>query len=204
MSHLVTQAQTVVRCKMTVDVLSRENVSGCIKLYDDRQNPADMSFVKNGVLYSWGQIVAPLLATGGANYRLSKMYVEYENKTNPEDDIVVPSFSRSLTVDYFASLAADAKKDYFMADVVMNSVTQVGTSVDLNLLSRLVAVVGVNGKPFSSDNNSTIYGCHLAAAPQGGDPTQNILFSSVYLSSENQRAKLPNSSLNLLWLIQLQ
>lgn len=189
---------------MTVDVLNQRNVSGRIKLYDDQQNPADVPFVENGVLYSWGQIAAVLLATGNADYRLSKMYVEYENKTNPEDAIVVPSFSRSLEIDYFASLAVDAKKDYFIADVVMNSVSSVGTSTDLHLLARLNALTGVHGKPFSSDSNSSIYGCHLAASPQVGDPTQNILFSSVYLSSEDQRTKLPNSSLNLLWRIQLQ
>lgn len=204
MSLLATRVQTVVRCGMTVDVLGQTNISGRVKLYDDHQNPDEVSFVSNGILYSWGQIVANLLASGNTNYRLSKMYVEYENKTNPEDAIVVPSFSRSIGLNYFASLSADPKKDYFIADVLMNSITSVSDNTNLQLLARLLALTGVHGKPFSSNNNSTIYGCHLAAAPQSGDPTQNILFSSVYFSSEDQRITLPNSSLNLLWRIQLQ
>lgn len=135
---------------------------------------------QNLVVYTGGDIIANLLA-GNDEYAISHMYFGYENTAG------APSFAapaRSDTVAFFSGLSSP--QDYLRAEILLPTqidaadVNHNGNRATFNAVA--VDVVGVNGLPFGSGNNSKVATLGLVAAPTGlvgGD----VLYARVNLGT---------------------
>jgi len=157
--------------------------------------------VDNAVLYDWSAIVSQLLTTGNPRYRISGMYLEFQNVENPGDTVTPPSLDRTRTIAYYNELNSSADRDYLR--VPLTAYTLASSEGRTNDLLKFFAAsagsTGVHGKTFSHVNNSVVYGASLVAIPEPGDRTQDLLFSSMYLPTEAQQAKLATSQIGLCW-----
>ena len=157
--------------------------------------------VDNAVLYEWSAIVAPLLVTGDPRYRISGMYLEFKNVASPGDTVTAPTLDRTRTLSYYNDLSTSADRDYLrvpLTSYLLNS-SQDRVNDLLTFFAVSAGSTGVHGKPFSHTHNSVIYGASLVAIPEPGDRTQDLLFSSMYLPTGAQQAKLATSQIGLKW-----
>lgn len=162
---------------------------------------------KNTVLYQWTEIASKLLANGTSSYRISGMYLEFENVASPGTAVTVPTFDRTRTVDYYNDLAGSSTRDYLRVSLTGVQTLSEGDGLTNNKLlffARSSGTSGVHGKPFSDANNSVIFGASLAAFPDNNDATQDLLFSSFYFSVAEQQPKLATSQVGVEWELTLQ
>lgn len=162
---------------------------------------------QNTVLYQWTEIASKLLANGTSSYRISGMYLEFENVASPGTAVTVPTFDRTRTVDYYNELAGSSTRDYLRVSLTGVQTLSEGDGLTNNKLlffARSSGTSGVHGKPFSDANNSVIFGASLAAFPDNNDATQDLLFSSFYFSVAEQQPKLATSQVGVEWELTLQ
>jgi|JI10StandDraft_1071094.scaffolds.fasta_scaffold349778_2 hypothetical protein len=179
-------------------------VRGRVQLYRvaDGAWTATSKVVNNSILYEWSAILAQLLLPGDARYRISGMYFEFENVENPGDTVTPPAFDRTRTLAYYNNLSSSASRDYLrvpLTSFLLNSSGAGHTNDLLTIFATSSGSVGVHGKPFSHVDNSVIYGASLVAIPDVGDRTKDLLFSSMYLPTNEQQAKLASSQVGLKW-----
>jgi hypothetical protein len=154
----------------------------------------------NDVLYSWSAIVSQLLLAGDARYRISGMYLEFENE--PGGPISPPAFDRTRTISYYNALSGSSTRDFLRVPLTAYTLGTTGEGMTNNLLTLFansVGVTGIHGKPFSSTAQSVVFGASLVAMPQAGDRTQDVLFSSLYFDTDEQQSKLSTSQVGLRW-----
>ncbi len=204
-------------------VLSSNSMTGRVRAHRVpeaiRQNSVDMLGVgnelwepvtpikRNTILYQWTEIASKLLANGSANYRISGMYLEFENVASPGDTVSTPIFDRTRSISYYNDLSASTTKDYLRVPLTAVQTLSEGTDLTNNLLvffARSSGTTGVHGKTFSDSNNSLIYGASLAAFVDDSDATQDLLFSSFYFSAADQQPKLATSQVGIEWELTLQ
>lgn len=163
----------------------------------------------NDILYDWAAIVSQQLANGGTAYRIGGIYLEYQNVAEPGDPVTVPAFDRTGGISYYDGLAGNPTVDYLrvplIAAVLSNSNPSLydGDNV-ITFFAQSQGVVGVNGKPFSDVNNSTVYGGALVAIPDLADRTQDLVFSRGYVPTDQQQIKLASSQIGAQWIVTLQ
>jgi hypothetical protein len=164
----------------------------------------------NTVLYEWAAIAAQLLTAGERQYRISGMYLEYENVASSGDTVTVPSYGReaSAGIAYYNGLAGSPVRDYLRVPLVSAQVLSTnGTNYPKGnqpvFFAQTSGVVGVHGLPFSEASNSKIFGAALVAILDEADATRDLVFSRFYLSTSLQQLKLASSQIGLEWKIQL-
>lgn len=161
----------------------------------------------NLVVYHWGKILAPLLTQGDSKYRIAGMLLEYENTTNPGDPVSIPTYDRTRDIQYYLDLTSHPKRDYLRVSLTASQVLTAGADYENNLLvffARTAGLQGANGKPFSADDNSKVFGAALVAMPEPGDRTQDLVLSAFYFAEADQIAKEPAKQIGLEWEIELQ
>ena len=167
-------------------------------------------WLSNLVVYEWASIAANLLVGTGLNYRIGGMYFEFENVAAPGDTVTPPAFDRTRDVDYYNALSGSSNRDYLRVAIgTSKDVTSADTTLFphgnvCTLFTRTVGTTGVHGKTFSDSVNSVIFGAALVAYVDATDATQDLIFSSAYLSAADQQAKLSTSQVGLEWVLELQ
>jgi len=188
-------------------------IKGRIRLFDVRKKfwTPKTPFVSNLVLYDWATVVGNLLTTGNNAYRINGMYLEFQNVTNPEEPVGVPSFTRYDGIEYYNNLANSSNSDYLRVPLVSSSLTSDDMTKwpngnDCNFFAQTVASAGtgINGKPFNDTAISVVYGAALVVMPVQNDRTQDLVFSRAYLPAGEQQAKLATSQIGLQWSLDLQ
>ncbi len=169
-----------------------------VTAYGDRSRMilhARRDWTKNDVLYSWGAIAARLLTSAKSlsNYTINGMYFEYKNVADPDDPVTTPIFDRSEGLSYYDDLTSSPDVDFIRTPIVAATIDSSDTDQfpDVNRMTFLAmtsGIVGINGKAFSADDNSKVYGGALVAMPDPGDRTQDVIFSRFYFDTDNQMA----------------
>jgi hypothetical protein len=162
---------------------------------------------KNDVLFSWAGIAGKLFTQGLNNFRISGMYLEFEN--NGGVPVTVPTFDRSGGLSYYQGLSGSATRDYIRVPITAATLesTDEVQFPDGNLMTFFAqtrGVTGVHGKPFSDVDDSRVFGGGLVAIVDEADDTQDIVFSRFYFAEDDQQVKLPSSQIGLEWEIELQ
>jgi len=154
-------------------------------------------------------VLAKLLSLGESKYRISTMYLEFENVDAPEDPVAAPVFDRTRNIDYYNDLVSNPDRDYLRVPLSSALVEASDESLypggnRLVLTARSSGTTGVHGKTFSDSVNSKIFGAALVAQLDKDDASQDLIISAMYLSEASQQLKLPTSQNGLEWLLTLQ
>jgi hypothetical protein len=187
-----------------MDVIPSSSVSGMAKLYYLDARAEHTEWQKNLVLYSWQEILAGLLSSGDSRFRLSGMYLEFENKLNPDAAVDLPTFDRTRDLSYYNSLSVHPTRDFLRVGVLGSGVTVNQQTTTVQLFASTSGAVGIHGKVFTNAANSTVIGASLVSIPEAADRTQDVLFSSIYFAPDKQKLKLANGDIGLTWQINLQ
>lgn len=159
-------------------------------------------FKHNLIVYQWATIVAKLLTSGDSRYRISGMYLEFENTDNPGDPVSPPIFDRTRDVSYYNGLSLSSNRDYLRVPITAAELSSEGENLSNNKMSyfaRSSGSVGVHGKTFSAAANSVVFGGSLVAIVDDTDATQDLIYSSWYYDPADQQQKLPSSQIGIEW-----
>jgi hypothetical protein len=196
---------------MTTDKI--QPPTGMVRLHNVEPNKITpiTSWQPNTVLYEWAAIAAQLLTTGEKQYRISGMYIEYENVASAGNTVVVPSYGResSAGIDYYNGLISTPNRDYLRiplvsAQVISTDEVAYPKGNQPVFFAQTTGVVGVHGRPFSDASNSKVFGAALVAIVDEADATRDLVFSRFYLSTSLQQLKLVSSQIGLEWKLQLR
>ena len=195
-------------------IRGNNEIFGRVRLHDASSSDHKLwtpknRFSKNQVLYEWGAIAGRLLRSGGLQYRIAGMYLEFENVPSPGDPVSVPTYGRTRDVEYYNNLAGSSVRDYLRISMTVS--TFESSDVDLypkgnqpTFFARSQGLVGVHGKTFSDSVNSTIFGAALVAFVDDTDATQDLILSAFYFDIADQQPKLSTSQVGLEWELTLQ
>ena len=159
---------------------------------------------KNTLMVSWGFAAAQALGFGDTDYKIDKMYMEFENTASP---VSAPSFVNTDGREYYDNLVAP--KDYLRVDTA-DPTLQINAAqaafftegVDGNQLlfrAQSTGTTGVNGVAFSDAGPSRVYGLALVAAPVEADRTQDVLITRAYFASADQVTKQASGQIGITW-----
>lgn len=155
----------------------------------------------NLVLLDWGKIVVNLLGKAAPEYRISGMYLEYQNVATPSSEATGGALLRTRTVDYYSGLAvmnAGGDRDFLRVPITSFSAEDTDDA-KLTFNARSRGVEGVLGTPFGAAYNSKIFGGALVAMPDAEDYTRDLIFSSFYLEITEQQLKLTTGEIGIEW-----
>lgn len=184
-------------------------VEGIVSLFDvDRDRVWRLLHEeRNQIQWSWGEIACHLFGDGNAKYKLSAMYIEFENVASPGDPVTAPAYAASEGVEYYEALAASGSRDFLRVPLLASPqkgiVSGYESGVAFNQLSFLAqssGTAGVHGKTFSDGANSTVFGLALVAAPVWGDRTQDLVFGRRYYQTAKQVPKRASSQVGVSWI----
>ena len=160
----------------------------------------------NTVLYEWGAIIGGFMATGDAAYRVSGMYIEFENAAPP---ISAPSYTRADGRAYYAGLESDPTRDYLRVPLIASPLSSSDEATypkgNVNTFYAMTGgAVGVGGRAFSSASASTVYGAALVPTVDPADRAKDLILSRFYFGAGSQLTKPPGLQLALGWEITWQ
>lgn len=161
-----------------------------------------LSTCDNQIQWSWGEIACHLFGDGNPAYKISAMYIEYENTAGTPS---VPSYARSEGLEYYNSLSTSLVKDFLrvpMLSAPAKGIAPGYSNINFNQLTFVAqssGTTGVHGKGFSELVASKIYGVALVAAPVWSDRTQDVVFARKYYTSGNVVAKQASSQIGVSW-----
>ena len=168
--------------------------------------PRQKLFTPNTLLYTWGNIVSRCCGMGDMAYKVSVMYLEFENNSDG-GPISVPSFNREDGIEYYNNLSSNPWRDYLRVPIRPDPDIVVAPGFEQYLdpdegnccvfFAQSQGSFGVHGVAFSDGVHSIVYGVALAAAPVTNDPTQDVLFARSYYQSENQVPKVPSGQIGV-------
>ena len=187
-------------------------VSGRLGLWRVRRDGhvTPITFTPNQIQYSWGMIAAQTLGNGLASYRVSSMYIEYENVASPGDPVTIPAFDRDEGIEYFDDLQVSGTKDFLRVPLIQAPLLGIASGFEsyftegvdgnkLTFFTQSSGVAGVHGKTYSVGANSTVYGATLVATPVFADRTQDVIFARSYFDVADQTIKDASSQVGLTW-----
>ena len=183
---------------------------GLYNIIDDQ--PDQIRWTHNAALASWGYAAAQALSLGGWQWRLRKIYIEFENVLAPNNAVSVPTVdphNPTHALTYYTNLSSSSTRDYIRADLLGTPLlaaapgyTSYFTGNQGNLL-RLFAQtgtgVGIHGKNFNDTANSKVCGSALVVAPVESDPTQDIVVARAYFQPTDQLLKVPGMQIGVTW-----
>jgi len=172
---------------------------------------------RNQIQVEYATILIQAAFQGNSNYRISAMYLEFENVDSPEDAVTAPSYSKYDGIEYYAALADSPNRDflripfvnapkmsvmpgyesYFANDVPVGFPTEQGNRATCFTLTQ--GTSGVHGKPYTVGANSKVFGLGLVATPAPNDPTQDLLFARTYFAADEQAAKESSNNIGATW-----
>lgn len=160
----------------------------------------------NTILYDAATIIANLLATGGVQWKIATMYLEFANVASPGDTVSPPSFTRGpgAGVAYYNSLSSSPNADYLRVPAISALIdstnpTNFPEGNRVTFFSQSAGTTGVNGKAFSDTANSLVYGGALVASPVPADPTQDVVLARFYYPTNQQIPKLASGQVGITW-----
>lgn len=156
----------------------------------------------NALQQDSGLIRAKLLS-GDVSYKLSAVYVEFENVASPGDPVTPPvSVPDSEGIDYYQGLSGSVSRDFMRVPISFPPL--IDTDDELyELPNRWTVVVdvpagtGYHGKPFNSGSNSTVFGLALVATPDWDDELEDLVYSRQYYEVVDQSPVPPSGVLRL-------
>lgn len=163
------------------------------------------SWDHNDWLFEWGSLLGPLLQEGDQRYRISAMYLEYENVGDPDDVVTPPVVTRDAGRNYYDELISDPVRDYLRVPIIASTRSLLGDTIydsagiSLRWFAQSSGVVGAHGKEFSDAVNSKVIGGALVAMVDEGDATQDLILSRFYASTSRQMVKLSNGQIGAEW-----
>lgn len=165
---------------------------------------------KNQLQFEWGAIAAFCIGIGNRNYRVSTIYLEYENVGDPEDAISPPTYARDEGREYYQSLAFSADRDFLRLPLSLQPTLGIETGFEdyftegvtgnkLTFSTQSQGTTGFHGKTFSNAANSKVFGAALVATPEFADPTKDLIFARAYFETADQAVKPVSGQFGLLW-----
>lgn len=163
----------------------------------------------NQIQYDWARIALQCIGLGKREYRISAVYVEFENVASPGDPATVPAYGRDEGTEYYTSLSG--VRDYLrlpllaqpqlaVADGFEDAFTGEGDDFNsMTFFAQTSGSVGVNGLPFSEGSNSVAVGIALVAAPVWADRTRDVVFGRAYFAVDEQVPKVASHQVGVSW-----
>ena len=192
-----------------LDVITTPNIRGRLIVSAGGCN----SVVQNQIQYGWGAAAAKLLATGNAAYKISTMYVEFENVADGEDVVTPPTYTRSEGREYYENLAMLPDRDFLRVPLLLPAAVTVEAGYEdympdnegnlLTFYTQSQGIAGYHGREFNHNVNSKIFGAALVVTPDAEDPTADIIVARTYLNTDNQVLKVAASQVGLTWQLSL-
>lgn len=150
--------------------------------------------VRNQRQNGYAKVCVRLLGFGDVRYKLSAIYVEFENVASPGDAVVNPSFDKDAGIEYYSALSGSGTRDFLRVPLtgVAGSLSAGFAGADENTVTFTAvtaSAAGVHGVTFSSAANSKICGVALVAAPVWADRSQDVVFGRAYYEAADQLLK---------------
>lgn len=183
-------------------------VEGIVSLFDVGPDGAWklLSEDRNQIQWSWGEIACHLFGDGNPKYKLSAMYLEFENTASPGDPVTAPAYDADEGVEYYEALGASPARDFLRVPLLTAPSKSIVSGYEnrvafnsLSFLAQSSGTTGVHGKAFSDGSNSTVFGLALVAAPVWGDRTQDLVFGRRYYATAKQVPKRASSQVGVSW-----
>jgi len=184
-------------------------VNGFIKSYEINSTGLwiPRASFHNQIQWTWGEIACKLFGEGKEEYKISAMYIEFENVASPGDVVSAPAFDRADGIEYYSALSASADRDFLRLQLISSPKASLisgyeGASVVVNQLTffaQTTGSTGVHGKPFSVGANSTVFGLALVATPRLEDRTRDLIFAREYYPEGQQVLKQASSQIGVSW-----
>lgn len=184
-------------------------VEGFINTYEINEKGlwTPKSSFHNQIQWSWGEIACKLFGDGLSEYKISGMYIEFENVASPGDTVTAPSFDRSEGIEYYSSLSASPSRDFLRVQLISSPKASLITgyeesAVNVNQLTfyaQSSGSLGIHGKTFSVAANSTVFGLALVAMPKWEDRTKDLIFAREYYPTAYQVLKQASSQIGVSW-----
>jgi len=163
---------------------------------------------QNTLMTTWGFAAARLFGYGDTSYKISRIYVEYENVASPGDAVAVPTFDVDDGRAYYDNLVAP--QDYLRIPLSGLPDTQIASGfenvftedVDGNKLifaGQTSGTAGENSVAFSDSVNSKVFGLALVAAPDDADKTKDVIVSRGYYPTADQKVKQASGQIGVTW-----
>ena len=164
----------------------------------------------NQIQYSWGYAAAQALGKGDRNFKISTLYVEFENVTLPGDAVTVPSYGREEGREYYQDLALSGVRDFLRVPLLLDPSIGIEAGFEdfftagvdgnkLTFFTQTQGTQGFHGKSFNDGVNSKVFGAALVATPEFGDPTKDVIFARTYFDVADQTLKLASSQVGITW-----
>jgi hypothetical protein len=161
----------------------------------------------NARMHTAGWIIAQALRKPNSGFWLNAMYIEFENVANAEDDVTTPTIDPAEGVEYYTGLDGSGDRDYLRIAIEREPSVSIAAGFEdsfaegqgnvVKFFAQTSGTEGVNGAEFSDAVNSKICGVAIVAAPDWGDPTQDVIYARKYYSAEQQRVKEANGQIGL-------
>ncbi len=163
----------------------------------------------NQIQFDWARIALQAIGKGQSKYRISTIYVEFQNVASPGDPGSVPAYDRDEGVEYYTGLAGD--RDYLRLPLLSEPVLSVsaagtpyfegeGDDFDtMTFFAQTSGALGVNGLEFSSSANSLAVGIALVATPVPADRTRDVVFGRAYFALDEQVPKEASHQIAVSW-----
>jgi hypothetical protein len=156
----------------------------------------------NAICYDWAGILVKNLCNrpDGKSWHINAMYIEFDNSGSAPTP---PTATRGGSVDYYASLNdTDPNQDYLRVPVIATRLDNTDSTLFLvdnraRFFAQTETKTGVNG--LTCGLGSYVYGASLVACPEYDDPSQDVIFSRTYFTTENQIVVAQNSQIGLSW-----
>jgi hypothetical protein len=185
------------------------NVEGLINTYEVSENGlwTPKCYFHNQIQWGWGEIACKLFGEGLTEYKISGMYIEFENVASPGDAVTPPSFDRSEGIEYYSALSASAARDFLRVQLISTPKASLisgyeGSSTltnQLTFFAQSSGSIGVHGKTFSVAANSKVFGLALVAMPKWEDRTKDLIFAREYYPTAYQVLKQASSQIGVSW-----
>jgi hypothetical protein len=161
----------------------------------------------NQIQWTWGEIACKLFGEGREEFKISAMYIEFENTAAPGDTVSTPSFDRADGIEYYSALSSSPTRDFLRLKLISSPKASLisgyeGSSLVANQLTffaQTTGSVGVHGRPFTVGANSTVFGLALVATPKWEDRTRDLIFAREYYPVGQQVLKQASSQIGVSW-----
>lgn len=151
-------------------------------------------FVGNQRQNGYAKVCVRLLGFADVRFKISAVYVEFENVASPGDAVVNPSFDPEDGIEYYSALSGSSTRDFLRVPLtgVAPSLSDGFAGSDENTLTFTAMTggsVGVHGRPFSAAANSKVCGVALVATPVWADRSQDVVFGRAAYAAPDQLLK---------------
>lgn len=188
----------------------QKNVRGFTTIWHVKDGKREKAASRpNSIQIPWGFIAAKCIGHGDSKYKVSKMYIEYENVADPEDVATIPTFDTDEDITYYNNLSLSATKDYLRVPLLILPTIGIATGYEDNFVegetgnkltfyTQSQGTTGTHGKAFSAAANSKVYGLALIASPTN-DPADDIVFARTYYEEDEQVLKRASDQVGVTW-----